>query len=225
MHYDTDTGSIHLKRWITFWGHRRRSADCCCCSNDWTAAPGKSNRIFFLHSFTGTCLLVMFQCVAHGALECARAIYAHALQVFPSKKSVWLRAAYFEKNHGTRWPYMVSRPNRTVIVKLIYSLRSLFTNSLMNHFITCLFLFFCFFTSHVPLCSSSLFISHVIWYHSGSLWRPCSKGLWLIAPRQRSCGWWGLSPSGWLRMCLQPEVFLLWPFRWWWDDGKLGLFT
>lgn len=24
------------------------------------------------------------------------------LQVFPSKKSVWLRAAYFEKNHGTR---------------------------------------------------------------------------------------------------------------------------
>ncbi|CAM2102295.1 pre-mRNA-processing factor 6 isoform X1 [Lepidochelys kempii] len=41
-------------------------------------------------------------CVAHNALECARAIYAYALQVFPSKKSVWLRAAYFEKNHGTR---------------------------------------------------------------------------------------------------------------------------
>ncbi|KAG8513272.1 Pre-mRNA-processing factor 6, partial [Galemys pyrenaicus] len=41
-------------------------------------------------------------CVAHSALECARAIYAHALHVFPSKKSVWLRAAYFEKNHGTR---------------------------------------------------------------------------------------------------------------------------
>ncbi|CAL8325486.1 unnamed protein product [Merluccius merluccius] len=41
-------------------------------------------------------------CVSHGALECARAIYAHSLQVFPSKKSVWLRAAYFEKNHGTR---------------------------------------------------------------------------------------------------------------------------
>uniref|UniRef100_A0A8D1XR79 Pre-mRNA-processing factor 6 n=1 Tax=Sus scrofa TaxID=9823 RepID=A0A8D1XR79_PIG len=42
-------------------------------------------------------------CVAHNALECARAIYAYALQVFPSKKSVWLRAAYFEKNHGTRY--------------------------------------------------------------------------------------------------------------------------
>ncbi|EPQ11240.1 Pre-mRNA-processing factor 6 [Myotis brandtii] len=41
-------------------------------------------------------------CVAHNALECTRAIYAYALQVFPSKKSVWLRAAYFEKNHGTR---------------------------------------------------------------------------------------------------------------------------
>ena len=41
--------------------------------------------------------------MAHSALECARAIYAYALQVFPSKKSVWLRAAYFEKNHGTRY--------------------------------------------------------------------------------------------------------------------------
>ena len=47
------------------------------------------------------CVCVL-QCVSHGALECARAIYAHALQMFPSKKSVWLRAAYFEKNHGTR---------------------------------------------------------------------------------------------------------------------------
>ena len=53
------------------------------------------------------CLSVMFQCVSHGALECARAIYAHSLQVFPSKKSVWLRAAYFEKNHGTRWPALL----------------------------------------------------------------------------------------------------------------------
>ncbi|EDO28792.1 predicted protein, partial [Nematostella vectensis] len=41
-------------------------------------------------------------CVANGAYECSRAIYAHALTVFPSKKSVWLRAAYFEKNYGTR---------------------------------------------------------------------------------------------------------------------------
>lgn len=44
-----------------------------------------------------------FQCATHGAYECARAIYAHALSVFPSKKSIWLRAAYFEKNHGTRY--------------------------------------------------------------------------------------------------------------------------
>uniref|UniRef100_A0A8C3TKG8 Pre-mRNA-processing factor 6 n=1 Tax=Catharus ustulatus TaxID=91951 RepID=A0A8C3TKG8_CATUS len=41
-------------------------------------------------------------CVVHNALECARAIYACALQIFLSKKSVWLRAACFEKNHGTR---------------------------------------------------------------------------------------------------------------------------
>lgn len=36
------------------------------------------------------------------AYECARAVYAHALHAFPSKKSIWLRAAYFEKNHGSR---------------------------------------------------------------------------------------------------------------------------
>ena len=50
------------------------------------------------------CLLffIFSQCIANNAFECARAIYAHALSVFPSKKSVWLRAAHFEKNHGTR---------------------------------------------------------------------------------------------------------------------------
>ncbi|CAG2114082.1 unnamed protein product, partial [Medioppia subpectinata] len=36
------------------------------------------------------------------AFECARAIYGHAIKTFPYKKSIWLRAAYFEKNHGTR---------------------------------------------------------------------------------------------------------------------------
>ncbi|BFZ21230.1 hypothetical protein BsWGS_24269 [Bradybaena similaris] len=41
-------------------------------------------------------------CAAHQAYECARAIYAYALSHFPSKKSIWLRAAYFEKNHGSR---------------------------------------------------------------------------------------------------------------------------
>ncbi|BFZ22629.1 hypothetical protein BsWGS_25668 [Bradybaena similaris] len=41
-------------------------------------------------------------CAAHQAYECARAIYACALSHFPNKKSIWLRAAYFEKNHGTR---------------------------------------------------------------------------------------------------------------------------
>jgi len=41
-------------------------------------------------------------CAAHKAFECARAIYAYALTVFPSKKSIWLQAAYFEKSHGSR---------------------------------------------------------------------------------------------------------------------------
>lgn len=53
---------------------------------------------------SGVCnvTVVVFQCVSHGVLECARAIYAHALQMFLSKMSVWLRSSYFEKNHGTR---------------------------------------------------------------------------------------------------------------------------
>lgn len=34
-------------------------------------------------------------------VETARAIYAHALQVFPGKKSVWINAAKLEKEHGT----------------------------------------------------------------------------------------------------------------------------
>ncbi|EDV20469.1 uncharacterized protein TRIADDRAFT_51004 [Trichoplax adhaerens] len=41
-------------------------------------------------------------CIAHNAYACARAIYAHSLTVFPNKKGIWLRAAYLEKNHGTK---------------------------------------------------------------------------------------------------------------------------
>ena len=36
------------------------------------------------------------------AYECARAVYAHALTVFPKKKSIWKEAAFFEKEHGSR---------------------------------------------------------------------------------------------------------------------------
>ncbi|XP_062520556.1 pre-mRNA-processing factor 6-like isoform X2 [Corticium candelabrum] len=39
---------------------------------------------------------------AHGAYECARAVYAHALAAYSDRKDIWLEAAYFEKNHGTR---------------------------------------------------------------------------------------------------------------------------
>ena len=31
-------------------------------------------------------------CVQQGALESARAIYAHSLSIFPSKKSIWIKA-------------------------------------------------------------------------------------------------------------------------------------
>jgi pre-mRNA-processing factor 6 len=40
-------------------------------------------------------------CVAQGKIGCARAIYAYALQVFPKKKSLWLKVANLEKTHGT----------------------------------------------------------------------------------------------------------------------------
>eukprot|EP00005_Dracoamoeba_jomungandri_P004683 CAMPEP_0174258100 /NCGR_PEP_ID=MMETSP0439-20130205/7161_1 /TAXON_ID=0 /ORGANISM="Stereomyxa ramosa, Strain Chinc5" /LENGTH=930 /DNA_ID=CAMNT_0015341477 /DNA_START=56 /DNA_END=2848 /DNA_ORIENTATION=- len=41
-------------------------------------------------------------CVAHKSIQCARAIYSHALSIFPGKKSVWLRMAFFERNYGTK---------------------------------------------------------------------------------------------------------------------------
>lgn len=40
--------------------------------------------------------------LARGAIETARAIYAHSLSVFPGKKSLWLRVAHLEKTHGTK---------------------------------------------------------------------------------------------------------------------------
>lgn len=42
------------------------------------------------------------ECKKRGSIETARAIYAHALTVFLTKKSIWLKAAQLEKGHGTR---------------------------------------------------------------------------------------------------------------------------
>uniref|UniRef100_A0A7N2LSQ3 Pre-mRNA splicing factor n=1 Tax=Quercus lobata TaxID=97700 RepID=A0A7N2LSQ3_QUELO len=42
------------------------------------------------------------ECKKRGSIETARAIYAHALNVFFTKKSIWLKAAQLEKSHGTR---------------------------------------------------------------------------------------------------------------------------
>lgn len=55
------------------------------------------------HTHTQVFVFLIFsQCTAHEAYECARSIYAHCLTVFPKQHNVWLTAAYFEKNHGTR---------------------------------------------------------------------------------------------------------------------------
>ena len=40
-------------------------------------------------------------CLKRGSVETARAIYAHALGVFPGKKSIWRSAAQLEKDHGS----------------------------------------------------------------------------------------------------------------------------
>ena len=62
-----------------------------------------SSVTFFLVMFYFPYMLqIHTQCTAHEAYECARAIYAHSLTVFPNKKNIWLRAAYFEKNYGSR---------------------------------------------------------------------------------------------------------------------------
>ncbi|KAI1288119.1 Pre-mRNA-processing factor 6 [Halotydeus destructor] len=44
-------------------------------------------------------------CVANGAYESARTVFRHAIDCFPKKKSVYRKAAYFEKEHGSRESY------------------------------------------------------------------------------------------------------------------------
>lgn len=41
-------------------------------------------------------------CEEHSAFNCARAIYAQALSAYPTHEDIWLRAAHFERDHGTR---------------------------------------------------------------------------------------------------------------------------
>ncbi|KAJ3105219.1 hypothetical protein HDU97_008373 [Phlyctochytrium planicorne] len=41
-------------------------------------------------------------CIVNNAIATARAVYAYALQIFPQKKSIWRRAAFLEKSHGTK---------------------------------------------------------------------------------------------------------------------------
>ncbi|GLH16055.1 Protein crooked neck [Gryllus bimaculatus] len=82
-----------------------RAVECCPTSVDLWLALARYNHTLgngqILWHCT-LCLKLLLGCAQQGAFECARAIYAHALATFPSKKSIWLRAAYFEKNHGTR---------------------------------------------------------------------------------------------------------------------------
>lgn len=42
------------------------------------------------------------EAIKRGSVETARAIYGHALSVFPGKKSIWRRAAQLEKAKGSK---------------------------------------------------------------------------------------------------------------------------
>ena len=42
------------------------------------------------------------EAIKRGSVETARAIYAHALAMFPGKKSIWRRAAQLEKAKGSK---------------------------------------------------------------------------------------------------------------------------
>ena len=57
------------------------------------STPSSSNRIY---------ILICSFMIVKTAYESSRAVFTHALVTFPSKKSIWLRAAAFERQHGTR---------------------------------------------------------------------------------------------------------------------------
>ncbi|CAB4061616.1 PRPF6 [Lepeophtheirus salmonis] len=59
-------------------------------------------------------------CMDAGAHECARAIFSHALSIFRTKKSIWLSAAYLEREHGTREIHLklFSRMLLVIVLKL-----------------------------------------------------------------------------------------------------------
>eukprot|EP00761_Pharyngomonas_kirbyi_P014791 gb/GECH01014821.1/.p1 GENE.gb/GECH01014821.1/~~gb/GECH01014821.1/.p1 ORF type:complete len:953 (+),score=335.53 gb/GECH01014821.1/:1-2859(+) len=42
------------------------------------------------------------QCIQNGSISTARAIYAHALSVYPKDEDLWLRVAHLERTHGDR---------------------------------------------------------------------------------------------------------------------------
>ena len=56
------------------------------------------------------------------AYECARAVYAHALTVFPKKKSIWKEAAFFEKEHGSR--ESLEAVLQQAVVSIIFNVQS-----------------------------------------------------------------------------------------------------
>ena len=45
--------------------------------------------------------------IEKGAFNCARAIFAQLLSVYPSDEAIWIRAAEFEKDHGTQFVHLV----------------------------------------------------------------------------------------------------------------------
>merc|ERR1719183_3277085 len=42
------------------------------------------------------------ECMKRGSIGTARAIYQHAIAIFPKKKGIWLKYLSLEKEHGTK---------------------------------------------------------------------------------------------------------------------------
>lgn len=154
------------------------------------------------------------QCIANGAWECARAIYAHALTIMPGKKSVWLRAANLEKDHGTKYarcvPVFFAVPSCSFAIVICPPHHSTLVFSYRNDELgcwsgrlelmkqSCLTYKRFFRVRHAPRLSPCHADGgkHNLRF-AERVCSCCSRRLCGTVPRQRFYGSWGPSSNGW----------------------------
>lgn len=145
-----------------------------------------SGRISVHHSITGLCCPACpaEECMRRGSIETARAIYAHALSVFPGKKSIWRRAAQVRFSWVQAWRLRCRVFNRRGVASVAQGMvhqpvaGPFGQQRLRPSWAPCL------------LCS---------WRRrtaAPSLWTPCCARRYSTAPRPRCCGSWPPRRSG-----------------------------